>query len=102
MTAPDPQDAIELDELRQQIDAIDKKLLQLFNQRAQLAVQVGDYKKKRQLPIYDPQREAAILNKLCQYNPGPLPAEAITRLFERVIDEARHLERVYAKQREDS
>ncbi|MYI84971.1 MAG: chorismate mutase, partial [Rhodothermaceae bacterium] len=45
------------------------------------------------LPVYDPAREKEVLENVIQANPGPLPPDAIQRLFERVIDETRSLER---------
>ncbi|HEY5975621.1 MAG TPA: chorismate mutase [Geobacteraceae bacterium] len=83
-----------IDELRQEIDRLDGELLRIFNQRAQLALQIGVIKKERALPIYDPSRERLIFERMRNQNPGPLDNQAIVRLFERVIDESRRLERI--------
>ena len=83
-----------IDELRQEIDRLDGELLRIFNQRAQLALSIGAIKKEMGLPIYDPNRERLIFERMRERNPGPLDNHAIVRLFERVIDESRRLERI--------
>lgn len=82
-----------LDALRRQIDEIDARLLDLLNQRAGCTIEVGKAKKELSLPIYDPEREKTIHARLEQLNGGPLSDEAVRRLFERIIDESRHLEK---------
>lgn len=78
---------------RKRIDEIDLRLLELLNERAQCAVEVGHHKKKLSLPAWSPEREAEILRNVVGANPGPLDDSAVRRLFERIIDEARSLER---------
>lgn len=86
-----------IDDIRQEIDRIDDELLQIFNRRAGLALKIGEIKKELNLPIYDPSREKRIFEKMKANNPGPLDDGAIVRLFERVIDESRSLERIKTK-----
>ena len=86
-----------IDEKRIAINQIDNDLLRLFNERAALALEIGHIKKTLDLPIYDPRREKRIFEKMQQVNPGPLDNAAIVRLFERVIDESRSLERAKSK-----
>lgn len=86
-----------IDEIRAEIDSIDDDLLRIFNRRAELALQIGHLKKQLDLPIYDPEREKRIFTKMAANNPGPLDNNAIKRLFERVIDESRSLERIKSK-----
>ncbi len=86
-----------IDKIRQQIDQLDDQLLELFNRRAALALRIGEIKKEKQLAVYDPEREKRIFNRMQQANPGPLDNNAIVRLFERVIDESRSLERILTK-----
>lgn len=88
---------MDFDQIREEIDRLDGELLRIFNRRAQLALDIGALKKERGLPIYDPDREKRILERVQRDNPGPLSNEAIVRLFERVIDESRSLERARAK-----
>lgn len=83
-----------IDDIRQQIDDLDAELLSIFNRRASLALQIGRIKKTRGLPVYDPSREKKIFDRMRSENPGPLDNQAIVRLFERVIDESRRLERI--------
>jgi chorismate mutase len=78
---------------RKRIDEIDQQLVKLLNERAQCALEIGHLKKGLNLPTWQPQREAEILRNVVTANPGPLDDAAIRRLFERIIDEARSLER---------
>lgn len=86
-----------IDDIRERIDALDRELLRIFNERAALALAIGEIKKERGLPVYDPSREKRIFEAMSGANPGPLEDDAIVRLFERVIDESRRLERLRTK-----
>lgn len=88
----DGQDKIDL--YRQEIDHLDGELLRIFNRRASLALQIGHIKKRKGLPVYDPSREKKIFERMKSLNNGPLEDGAVVRLFERVIDESRRLERI--------
>lgn len=88
----DTQDKIDL--YRQEIDHLDCELLRIFNRRANLALQIGHIKKRKGLPVYDPSREKKIFDRMKSLNKGPLEDGAVVRLFERVIDESRRLERI--------
>jgi chorismate mutase len=88
---------LDIDNLRQQINQLDDELLRIFNRRAELALKIGEVKKQLNLPIYDPRREKLIFERMHRNNPGPLDNAAIVRLFERVIDESRSIERTHAK-----
>ena len=83
-----------LDDLRRRIDELDEQLVRLLSARAACALEIGREKKAAGLEIYQPSREADVLNHVQRVNPGPLDDGAIRRLFERVIDEARRLERM--------
>lgn len=89
-----------IDEIRAEIDRLDSELLRIFNQRADFALKIGEIKKSRGLPVYDPAREKLIFQRMKTENPGPLDNEAIVRLFERVIDESRRLERIMTSREE--
>ncbi|MGB0034585.1 MAG: chorismate mutase [Candidatus Acidiferrales bacterium] len=82
-----------IDDRRRLIDEIDKKLVELLNERARCAMEIGHLKRSQDLPVYQPEREQEILDNVERLNHGPLEGTAIRRLFERVIDEARSLER---------
>jgi len=79
---------------REEIDSLDSQLLAIFNRRAALALEIGRIKKILDLPVYDPSREKRIFDRMKKDNPGPLDNGAVVRLFERVIDESRRLERI--------
>jgi chorismate mutase len=90
---------VTIDELRQRIDAIDRQLVGLLSERASCALAIGRLKEAARLPVYQPAREAEVLANVQQANPGPLDDGAMVRLFERIIDEARRLERLAAESR---
>ncbi len=81
-------------ELRLRIDALDRDLVRLLNERSECAVEIGRLKGQAGLPIHDPAREREILHQIAQSSAGPLAAEALARLFERILDESRRLERL--------
>ena len=83
----------DLDGWRRRIDEIDRQLVKLLNERSSCAVEIGQIKKKLSQPAWAPEREAEILRNVVTANRGPLDNAAIRRLFERIIDEARSLER---------
>lgn len=83
----------DFDQWRKRIDEIDQQLVSLLNERSQCAVEIGHIKRKLNIPAWQPQREAEILRNVVKSNHGPLDDAAIRRLFERIIDEARSLER---------
>jgi chorismate mutase len=83
-----------ISEWRQRMDEIDKKLVELLNERSQCALEVGRLKQAAGMPIYQPARENEVLSNAARNNRGPLTNAAIRRLFERIIDEARSAERV--------
>lgn len=85
---------LDIDHIRSEIDRLDSELLRIFNERASLALEIGEIKKQKGLPVYDPAREKRIFDRMQAANPGPLEDNAIVRLFERVIDESRRLERI--------
>lgn len=84
-----------LDDLRARIDALDEQLVVLLNERARCALAIGEIKRQLEMPVYQPEREADVLRRVraaASAGGGPLGADAISRLFERIIDEARGLE----------
>jgi chorismate mutase-like protein len=79
---------MKIEDWRRKIDAIDTALLQLVNLRAELAVEVGKLKKEEGLSVRNPEREQQILSRMKSLNPGPLPDDAVTRIFRLILDEA--------------
>lgn len=83
---------LDLDELRRSIDAVDQNILKLLHERVRLVMAVGEYKRERGIPVYDPARERALLDRLCKAAEPPLDADTIRRIFERLVDESRRIE----------
>jgi chorismate mutase len=82
-----------IDEWRIKIDIVDRKIAALLNERARYADEIGKIKEKLGLEAYSPEREKEVLRNVMQTNTGPLTSGALRRLFERIIDESRKLER---------
>ena len=85
--------AMNLGDWRRRIDEIDKKLVELLNERSRCALEIGKLKQAANIPLYQPERELEVLANAENNNSGPLADAAIRRLFERIIDEARAAER---------
>jgi chorismate mutase len=86
----------QVDNLRRRIDQIDDQLMKLLNSRSACAVEIGRIKRQIGMAVYQPEREKWILDRAERNNPGPLDSGAVRRVFERVIDESRRLERLAA------
>ena len=84
----------EIESLRKRIDELDEQLVRLLSARAACALEVGRVKKTLGVQLYQPSRESEVLAHVASVNQGPLDNGAIRRLFERIIDEARRLERI--------
>jgi chorismate mutase len=82
-----------IEDWRRRIDEIDRQLVELLNERSQCAMEIGHIKQQANLPLYQPEREKEVLAHAVKQNHGPLPDTAIMRLFERILDEARSVER---------
>ncbi|MFI4911007.1 MAG: prephenate dehydratase [Sedimentisphaeraceae bacterium JB056] len=83
-----------LEELRKQIDSIDQQLVKLLNERARVVVEVGKYKKRTgAAPIYAPDREKAVLEKICGLNEGPLPDKTLLSVWRELMSGSFFLER---------
>jgi len=95
------QDNKTMDDWRRRIDEIDLQLVSLFNERTKCAIEIGHIKNRLGLDIYSPEREAQVLANVTAANTGPLDVGAIRRLFERVIDEARRVERIEAEKKDE-
>jgi len=75
-----------LAEWRRRIDEIDRKLVELLNERSRCALEIGKLKQAANIPLYQPERENEVLANAENNNSGPLTDAAIRRLFERIID----------------
>jgi chorismate mutase len=82
-----------LEELRQQIDVLDRQLVELLSERARAALMIGHLKVATSLPVYEPAREKIIYANVRAANKGPLPDIELTHIYERIIDVMRALQR---------
>ncbi len=74
---------------RDSIDQLDLRLLDLLNQRTSVVEEIGRIKQDLRLAIYEPKREDQVFTNVLSHNMGPLPPDAVKRIFERIIDEMR-------------
>ncbi len=77
---------------RAAIDIVDRQLLQLLNTRAKLACELAKVKRENGMDIVDCERERHVLNQVCHQNSGPLEPDAVVRIFESIISEARRIQ----------
>ena len=97
-------DVLTIEELRGRLDVIDDQLVRLLNVRVACAVEIGRLKHDLGIPIYQPDREKQVLAQVhaaAAALSGPLHADAVVRIFERVMDEARRAERRAAEKSEE-
>jgi chorismate mutase len=87
------EDGMTLEELRDQIDALDRQLVELLSERARAALMIGHLKVSTSLPVYEPAREKVIYANVRAANKGPLPDIELTHIYERIIDVMRALQR---------
>ncbi len=80
------------DNPRAEIDAIDDQLLRLLNERAAIALRVGEVKRHNDTSLCDHNRELEVLTRLCRQNSGPLDKQNVTSIFQRIIDECLHVQ----------
>ena len=83
-----------LDECRVLIDEIDRRIVAILNQRTQVVEEIGRVKRASALPIYEPKREEQVFANVTGANQGPMSAGALRRIFERIIDEMRKIQRL--------
>jgi len=78
---------------RKKIDEIDRKLVELLNQRAQAAHEIGRLKQGKHLPVYEPEREQIVFHNVQEANGGPLPHSDVMRIYERIMDIMRKIQK---------
>jgi chorismate mutase len=83
-----------LGECREQIDEVDVRILDLLNERTRIVERIGQIKKDANFPIYEPKREDQVFANVTTHNRGPLPDESVRRVFERIIDEMRRVQKI--------
>jgi len=84
----------DLERCRIAIDAIDVRLLELLNERTRIVEEIGNVKQALHLAIYEPKREDQVFSNVTGANQGPLPNDAVKRIFERIIDEMRTVQKL--------
>jgi len=83
-----------LADCRSRIDVVDRRIVALLNERTRIVEEIGRVKQQMEMPIYEPKREDEVFANAVASNPGPLSPEAVKRIFERVIDEMRVVQKV--------
>ncbi len=83
---------MDLDEFRSRINDLDEQILKLLNQRAEAALRIGELKRRQDLPYFVPEREAEIVRRLLDLNPGPFPAEGIKAVWREILSASLALE----------
>jgi chorismate mutase len=78
---------------RKKIDEIDRRLVGLLSERARAAVEIGRLKRDTSLPIYEPERERVVFANVQEMNHGPLPGRDVVRIFERIMDVMRNIQK---------
>jgi len=84
---------MDIEDWRTKIDELDRKLVALLSERARAAVEIGKLKRKTNLPIYEPDRERIVFSNVQEANCGPLPGRDLVRIYERIIDVMRNIQK---------
>jgi chorismate mutase len=78
---------------RKKIDELDRRLVELLSERARAAVEIGRLKRNTNLPIYEPERERIVFENVQETNRGPLPGRDLVRIFKRIMDVMRNIQK---------
>ena len=84
---------MDIEDWRKKIDELDCRLVALLSERARAAVEIGRLKRNTSMPIYEPDRERVVFENVQQANPGPLPGRDLVRIYERIIDVMRNIQK---------
>jgi chorismate mutase-like protein len=84
---------MEIADWRKKIDELDRQLVELLSERAQAAIEIGRLKRDTSLPIYEPERERIVFENVQRLNQGPLPGREMVRIFERIMDVMRNVQK---------
>jgi chorismate mutase-like protein len=84
---------MDIEDWRKKIDELDRKLVALLSERARAAVEIGRLKRDTNLPVYEPDREQIVFSNVQEANHGPLPARDLVRIYERIIDVMRNIQK---------
>ena len=81
-----------IDDCRQQIDSLDRQIVEALNQRLTLAAEIGRIKRERGGPIYVAEREEQVFRKVCAQNGGPIKEPALRAIYREIMSAAIALE----------
>jgi chorismate mutase len=84
---------MDIEDWRKKIDDLDRKLVALLSERARAAVEIGKLKRNTNLPVYEPDRERIVFANVQEANEGPLPGRDLVRIYERIIDVMRNIQK---------
>jgi chorismate mutase len=84
---------MDIEDWRKKIDDLDRKLVGLLSERARAAVAIGKLKRNTNMPVYEPDRERTVFANVQDANPGPLPGRDLVRIYERIIDVMRNIQK---------
>ena len=84
---------MDIEDWRKKIDELDQKLVELISQRARAAVEIGKLKRDTSMPIYEPDRERVVFENVQAANRGPLAGRDLVRIYERIIDVMRNVQK---------
>ena len=90
----------DLGRCRERIDEIDRQILNLLNHRTTIVEEIGRIKQALTMAVYEPKREDQVFANVVTHNPGPLSSEAVRRIFERIIDEMRTVQKLKILQKD--
>src|ERR1700722_12588121 len=84
---------MDISDWRKKIDELDRKLAAMLNERASAAVEIGRLKRNTSLPIYEPDRERAVITNVQRSNTGPLTERDLAHIYERIMDVMRSIQK---------
>jgi len=84
---------MDISDWRKKIDELDRKLAALLNERATAAVEIGRLKRNTDMPIYEPDRERAVIENVKRSNAGPLAGRDLEQIYERIMDVMRSIQK---------
>ena len=84
---------MDIEDWRRRIDEIDRQLVEILNQRAHAAQEIGRLKRKTDMPIYEPDRERVVLRQVNDANRGPLHGKHLVQIYERIMDVMRNIQK---------
>ena len=84
---------MDISDWRKKIDELDRRLVELLNQRATAAMEIGRLKRNTDLPIYEPEREREVIAHVQSCSGGPLAARDLAQIYERIMDVMRSIQK---------